>query len=72
MEVSYILSLLCTYEGYLPQGAPTSPYLSNLILRDFDKKIQQICSSLNYTYTRYADDITISSNNKITKVDMEN
>ena len=71
VEVSYILALLCTYEGYLPQGAPTSPYLSNLILRDFDKKLQQICSSLNYTYTRYADDITISSNNKITKVDME-
>ncbi|WP_049487827.1 reverse transcriptase domain-containing protein [Streptococcus parasanguinis] len=71
VEVSYILASLCTYEGYLPQGAPTSPYLSNLILRDFDIKLQNICSSLNYTYTRYADDITISSDTKITKFYIE-
>lgn len=70
-EVSYILTLLCTYEGYLPQGAPTSPYLSNLILREFDEKLENICSLSEYKYTRYADDITISSNKKISSSEVD-
>lgn len=70
-EVSYVLTLLCTYEGYLPQGAPTSPYLSNLIFRDFDEMLEKICSLLEYKYTRYADDITISSNKKISSLEVD-
>ena len=71
VEVPYGLSVLCTYDGYLPQGAPTSPYLSNLIFRDFDKELQHICSLSHYTYTRYADDITISSDNKISTLEID-
>lgn len=70
-EVSNVLAILCTYEGYLPQGAPTSPYLSNLIFRDFDKKLENICSLSEYKYTRYADDITISSNEKISSIEVD-
>ena len=69
-EVSNVLAILCTYEGYLPQGAPTSPCLSNLIFRDFDKKLENICSLSEYKYTRYADDITISSNEKISSIEV--
>ena len=43
------------------QGAPTSPYLSNLILRDFDEVVHTMCGERGYTYTRYADDLIIST-----------
>lgn len=55
-----LLSYLCTYNDYLPQGAPTSSYLSNLILRDFDYKVGSWCRKRNITYTRYSDDMTFS------------
>lgn len=42
-------------------GAPTSPIISNSILYEFDQKISLLCTKDNAVYTRYADDITISS-----------
>lgn len=51
---------LVTTKGGLPQGAPTSPLLSNLALREVDKLIWYYCWSRGYKYSRYADDITIS------------
>lgn len=48
----------------LVQGSPTSPLLSNLVMRDFDKNMYAYCKENGYTYTRYADDITISSKKK--------
>lgn len=47
--------------GYLPQGAPTSPMLSNLVMLDLDSKLSKLASEGNLTYTRYADDFAISS-----------
>ncbi|MHC1944491.1 RNA-directed DNA polymerase [Bradyrhizobium sp. UFLA06-06] len=47
--------------GYLPQGAPTSPMLSNLVMRDADKQIEAIAKSMNVRYTRYSDDLTFST-----------
>ena len=49
--------------GNLPQGAPTSPRLSNAILFDFDKEVASIANELNLVYTRYADDIALSTIN---------
>ncbi|MGX7345450.1 reverse transcriptase domain-containing protein [Acetobacter pasteurianus] len=49
--------------GYLPQGAPTSPMLSNLIMWDFDKKISLLATKAGLTYTRYSDDLTFSTRN---------
>ena len=59
----YILSMLCTCNGSLPQGAVTSPSLSNLIAAKLDRRIAGYTSKRNIIYTRYADDITLSSNN---------
>lgn len=42
-------------------GAPSSPFLSNFIMFNFDRKLLDICTKHNCSYTRYADDITISS-----------
>ena len=47
----------------LPQGAPTSPIISNLILRKLDKRINTACKKINNTYSRYADDLSISASN---------
>lgn len=57
-----VLAQLCTYKGRLPQGASTSPILSNLASTSLDKKLVQIAKKFHLTYTRYADDITFSSN----------
>jgi len=57
-----LLAHLTTYDDYLPQGAPTSPYLSNLVLRNFDYKIGKWCTERNINYTRYSDDMTFSMN----------
>lgn len=47
--------------GFLPQGAPTSPMLSNLVMKDIDKKISSLATNARLTYTRYSDDITLST-----------
>lgn len=47
--------------GYLPQGAPTSPMLSNLVMRETDKKIENIAKHYGLTFTRYSDDLTFST-----------
>lgn len=47
--------------GYLPQGAPSSPMLSNVIMKDIDEQIFQISESNGLVYTRYSDDLTFST-----------
>ncbi|PFC23503.1 reverse transcriptase [Bacillus cereus] len=59
-NIANLLTKLCTLSGSLPQGAVTSPYLSNLILRKFDKKIYTYCRRKAIRYTRYADDLSFS------------
>ena len=61
-EAAEALAMLCCHEGQLPQGAPTSPYLANLVLRDMDNRLNCFCSRENIIYTRYADDMTFSGN----------
>jgi RNA-directed DNA polymerase len=48
-------------EPLLPQGAPTSPAISNLICRRLDKRLAGMAGKLQFTYSRYADDMTFSS-----------
>lgn len=59
-----IVSRLCTKDDVLPQGAPTSPALSNTYLFDFDTALSEQCAARGLDYTRYADDISISGHNK--------
>ena len=58
--ISKLLSKLCTRDGALPQGAPTSPYLSNLIFKDADAVLFNFCKQRKIRYTRYADDLSFS------------
>lgn len=60
MEVSRILARLCTNQGRVPQGAPTSPYLSNIICLKLDKRLSRLAEKYHAVYTRYADDLTFS------------
>lgn len=61
-EVSTILAQICCHKGVLPQGAPTSPIISNMICARLDAKLQQLAKEHLCTYSRYADDITFSTN----------
>ena len=55
-----ILSRICCYERRLPQGAPTSPVLSNIALHEVDCKISNLARAFGWNFTRYADDIVLS------------
>lgn len=46
---------------HLPQGACTSPAISNLICRTLDRRLSGLCKSLSWNYSRYADDLTFSA-----------
>jgi RNA-directed DNA polymerase len=60
-KVSAILTNLCVYDGVLPQGAPTSPKLANLVCSKLDARIYGYAGPKGIVYTRYADDITLSA-----------
>ncbi len=55
-----LLTRLCTWQDRLPQGAPTSPRLSNLVNYRLDARLAGLADKYHGVYTRYADDITIS------------
>jgi RNA-directed DNA polymerase len=58
------LGRLCSYFSGLPQGAVTSPALSNLICLRLDRRLAGLASRRNVVFTRYADDVTFSTNNR--------
>jgi RNA-directed DNA polymerase len=60
-EIATALSLLTTYDGKLPTGAPTSPVLSNFICIKLDHALLDFCVANEIKYSRYADDLTFSS-----------
>jgi RNA-directed DNA polymerase len=59
-QVATVIAHMCTSGGKLPQGAPTSPFLSNLVCRTMDRDMTDLARRNRATYTRYADDITFS------------
>ena len=63
-DITFILSA-CLWRGDGPHalciGAPSSPLLSNAVMFDFDSKVSEFCADLGVIYTRYSDDITLSS-----------
>ena len=58
--VSWLLATICCLDEELPQGAPTSPALSNIVARHMDKRLYRLAKSFGYRYSRYADDISFS------------
>ncbi|WP_158284727.1 reverse transcriptase family protein [Oricola cellulosilytica] len=58
---SFIAASIATDEGSLPQGAPSSPLLCNLVLRSVDRPLSKLADKLCATYTRYGDDIVMSA-----------
>lgn len=67
LELAKTISSLCCFYHYgrfkniLPQGAPTSPIISNIICESLDKSLANLSKKYNVSYSRYADDITFSS-----------
>lgn len=68
--VAEILTSLTTYKGYLPEGAPTSSAISNLVFWDQEPALVNELRKIGYIYTRYIDDVTISSKKKFEKKDI--
>lgn len=58
--IRVLLTMLCYYKESLPQGAPTSPAITNIILYDFDEAVGAFCNEKKIAYTRYCDDMTFS------------
>ncbi len=56
-----VLAQICCHESKLPQGAPTSPIISNMICSKLDNELHRLAIKHKCKYTRYADDITFSS-----------
>ena len=63
-RVATVLAHLCCFEKRLPQGAPTSPVISNMICAQMDSQLQRLAGANRCTYTRYADDITFSTTSR--------
>ena len=63
-SVAHALANLVCFNGVLPQGAPTSPVVSNLIGRILDFHLVKLARKNGLMYTRYADDLTFSTNKK--------
>lgn len=60
-EVAALLTTLTTYSEFVPQGSPSSPYIANLILWNEEPRVVQRAEELGFVYTRYIDDLTIST-----------
>ena len=58
--IRVLLTMLCYYKDSLPQGAPTSPAITNIIMYDFDETVGAFCNEKSIAYTRYCDDMTFS------------
>lgn len=66
-KVSQILAKLLTHEGVLPQGAPTSSHIANLVFFNNEPAVVRKIEARGYRYTRYVDDIHVSSPSVLTE-----
>lgn len=61
-EVATVIAQIACFDNKLPQGSPCSPVITNLICSSLDIKLNKLAKKNKCTYTRYADDITFSTN----------
>lgn len=59
-SVATVLAQICCFRNGLPQGAPTSPVIANMVTRKLDRELQVLARRHKASYTRYVDDITFS------------
>ncbi|HAE65433.1 MAG TPA: RNA-directed DNA polymerase, partial [Acinetobacter johnsonii] len=59
-KIAFYMASLCTLYNSLPQGAPTSPILSNIVFYNLDRILYKFSKKNNLIYTRYADDLVFS------------
>ncbi|MDY0234731.1 MAG: retron Ec67 family RNA-directed DNA polymerase/endonuclease [Gudongella sp.] len=64
INIATIIAQLTCFNGSLPQGAPTSPVITNMICNILDIRLLQVARKYKLNYTRYADDLTFSTNHK--------
>lgn len=64
-EVALIIAQLTCYQGVLPQGAPSSPIITNLICKILDYRILKLAKKYKLDYSRYVDDLTFSTNSHL-------
>lgn len=69
-SVATVLAQLCCFSNVLPQGAPTSPIISNMLCAKMDDDLQRMASLEGWKYTRYADDLSFSSTDPVWSYDM--
>lgn len=60
-EAATVISQIACYNGVLPQGAPSSPIITNMICSPLDTQLTKLAKKYDLVYTRYADDITFST-----------
>ncbi|MCP2023270.1 UNVERIFIED_ORG: hypothetical protein J2Y76_004185 [Pseudomonas reinekei] len=60
-DVATVIAQICCFKNYLPQGAATSPIVSNIVASTLDNRILKHIRNNRLLYSRYADDITISA-----------
>ncbi len=58
--IRILLTMLCYFGEALPQGAPSSPVITNIIMKDFDERVGFWCRQRRIVYTRYCDDMSFS------------
>lgn len=63
-DVAKVIAQIACHEHSLPQGSPCSPVISNLIANLLDVRLVGLAAAAGATYTRYADDLTFSSNKR--------
>ena len=68
-EVAVAITQLACYKGRLPQGAPTSPIITNLIWQILEMRLLAIAKKYKVDYTRYTDYLTISTNRRTSEDD---
>ncbi len=69
-QIANALTLLTTYKGKLPIGTPTSPVISNFVCTQLDAKLKEFSQTNRLQFTRYADDLTFSSDTLISHDDI--
>jgi hypothetical protein len=63
-EVATVLAQICCFENKIPQGAPSSPIVSNMICAKMDSQLSRLARLNRCRYTRYADDLSFSTSVK--------